>query len=78
MASNYDGEIMVSASHKTLKVKKKKKRKKRKKKKKKFHWSALSFSLKFVTSLMMFFLVKHEFCGWTQAMLLFDLCAWRQ
>jgi hypothetical protein len=72
MASNYDGEIMVSASHKTLKVKK------RKKKKKKFHWSALSFSLKFVTSLMMFFLVKHEFCGWIQAMLLFDLCAWRQ
>jgi len=32
MASNYDGEIMVSGSHKTLKVKK------RKKKKKKFHW----------------------------------------
>jgi hypothetical protein len=68
MASDYDSEIMVSASHKTLKVKKKKK----------FHWSALSFSLKFVTILMMFFLVKHEFCGWIQAMLLFDLCAWRQ
>jgi len=36
MASNYDGEIMVSASHKTLKVKK------RKKKKKKFHWWLIS------------------------------------
>jgi hypothetical protein len=70
MASDYDREIMVSASHKTLKVKKKKK--------KKFHWSALSFSLKFVTSLMMFFLVKHEFCRWIQAMLLFDLCVWWQ
>jgi hypothetical protein len=58
MASDYDSQIMVSASHKTLKVKKK------------FHWSALSFSLKFVTSLMMFFLVKHEFCGWIQAMCL--------
>jgi hypothetical protein len=29
MASYYDGEIMVSASHKTLKVKKKKKKKKK-------------------------------------------------